>query len=89
MLIGYMRVSTSEQNLALQPDALEDAGCGRLYQDTCSGAVRERHRDPAWVSPEKRNELSVPLLPEPHTRQPRPARRSRRQEWHIMRQVTH
>jgi DNA invertase Pin-like site-specific DNA recombinase len=42
MLVGYMRVSTSEQNLALQRDALEDAGCERLYEDTCSGSVTER-----------------------------------------------
>jgi hypothetical protein len=39
MLVGYMRVSTSEQNLALQRDALEGAGCERLYEDTCSGSV--------------------------------------------------
>ena len=42
MLVGYMRVSTAEQNLALQRDALEDAGCERLYEDTCSGAVIDR-----------------------------------------------
>jgi len=42
MLVGYMRVSTSEQNLALQRDALESAGCERLYEDTCSGSVTER-----------------------------------------------
>ncbi len=37
-----MRVSTTEQNLALQRDALEGAGCARLYEDTCSGAVTDR-----------------------------------------------
>lgn len=42
MLVGYMRVSTAEQNLALQRDALEGAGCERLYEDTCSGAVTDR-----------------------------------------------
>ena len=42
MLVGYMRVSTSEQNLALQRDALEGAGCNRLYEDTYSGAVTDR-----------------------------------------------
>ena len=42
MLVGYMRVSTAEQNLALQRDALEGAGCDRLYVDTCSGAVTDR-----------------------------------------------
>ena len=42
MLVGYMRVSTAEQNLALQRDALGAAGCERIYEDTCSGAVIER-----------------------------------------------
>lgn len=42
MLIGYMRVSTSEQSLDLQHDALERAGCERLFEDVCSGAVQER-----------------------------------------------
>ena len=42
MLVGYMRVSTSEQNLSLQRDALEGAGCERLFEDTCSGAVADR-----------------------------------------------
>jgi DNA invertase Pin-like site-specific DNA recombinase len=41
VLIGYMRVSTAEQNLALQRDALLSAGVapGRVYEDTCSGTV--------------------------------------------------
>ncbi len=42
VLVGYMRVSTADQNLALQRDALESAGCERLYEDTCSGAVTDR-----------------------------------------------
>ena len=42
MLVGYMRLSTAEQNLALQRDALESAGCERLYEDTCSGPITER-----------------------------------------------
>ena len=42
MLVGYMRVSTAEQNLDLQRDALISAGCERLYEDTCSGAMTDR-----------------------------------------------
>jgi DNA invertase Pin-like site-specific DNA recombinase len=42
MLIGYARVSTQEQTLALQQDALTKAGCGKLFTDTISGAKSER-----------------------------------------------
>ena len=40
-LIGYARVS-SAQDLALQLDALEHAGCERVYQDVGSGSIRAR-----------------------------------------------
>ncbi len=43
MLIGYMRVSTAEQSLNLQRDALERARCERLFEDVASGACKERH----------------------------------------------
>lgn len=42
MLIGYMRVSTGEQNLDLQRDALERIGCERIFEDVCSGRATER-----------------------------------------------
>jgi DNA invertase Pin-like site-specific DNA recombinase len=43
MRIGYARVSTDEQNLRLQLDALRDAGCERVYRDDGISAVaRER-----------------------------------------------
>ena len=40
--IGYARVSTLDQNLALQEDALKEAGCQQIYIEQMSGAVTER-----------------------------------------------
>ncbi len=42
MLVGYARVSTQEQTLDLQRDALEKAGCERVFTDTISGSKAER-----------------------------------------------
>lgn len=42
MLIGYARVSTVDQNLDLQRNALTEAGCERIFIEQMSGAVRDR-----------------------------------------------
>lgn len=43
MLIGYARVSTQEQNLDLQIEALTKAGCQKVFDDKSSGSHAERH----------------------------------------------
>ena len=41
-MIGYARVSTKDQNPGLQIDALQEAGCKKIYIDRMSGATEKR-----------------------------------------------
>ncbi|MDD4976212.1 MAG: recombinase family protein [Bacteriovorax sp.] len=42
MIIGYARISTSDQNFALQLDALKKAGCEKVFKETVSGDKSEK-----------------------------------------------
>ena len=42
MIFGYARVSTTDQNLDLQIDALNKFGCEKIYQEKVSGSLKDR-----------------------------------------------
>ena len=42
MKIGYARISTKEQNLDLQTDALKQDGCEKIYTEVMSGTKADR-----------------------------------------------
>lgn len=42
MKIGYARVSTDDQTVALQVDALIAAGCDKVFEEVASGARSDR-----------------------------------------------
>ena len=42
MLVGYARVSTGDQNLDLQQDALREAGCEKLFTDVGLGIANRQ-----------------------------------------------
>lgn len=62
MLIGYARVSTTDQNLDLQTDALRAAGCAHLFTDTVSGATVDRPGDTLVIWKLDRLGRSLPHL---------------------------
>lgn len=58
-LIGYARVSTGEQNLDPQTDALTAAGCTRIFTDRASGALAERPQLAAALDYARRGDALV------------------------------
>ena len=42
MRIGYARVSTPDQSLAVQLEALQQSGCTKIFQEVASGAQAEQ-----------------------------------------------
>lgn len=59
MLIGYARVSTEEQDTALQRDALTAAGCERLFEETASGSRIDRAQLQAAIEFARRGDTIV------------------------------
>lgn len=58
-LIGYARVSTSDQELSLQTTALKQAGCDRIYSEHASGAKTDRPELAAALSYMREGDMLV------------------------------
>jgi DNA invertase Pin-like site-specific DNA recombinase len=59
MHIGYARVSTKEQHLDLQLDALKSTGCEMIYPETASGAKAERQELDRLLSQVRKGDVIV------------------------------
>lgn len=59
MKIGYARVSTDDQNLDLQHDALKEAGCEQLYSEHISSGKKERPELHACLKALRANDVLV------------------------------
>ena len=59
MKIGYARVSTHDQNQELQTDALEQAGCKKIFSDKLSGAIASRPGLDAALNYARQNDCFV------------------------------
>lgn len=61
MLIGYVRVSTNDQNTDLQRNALNCAGCELIFEDKISSAMGVRHYN--WLLKINKFCIVVMILP--------------------------
>ena len=59
MIIGYARVSTDDQNLDAQTDALKAAGAERIFADKISGSKRDRPELDAMLDQLRRGDVVV------------------------------
>jgi DNA invertase Pin-like site-specific DNA recombinase len=59
MKIGYARVSTKDQSLNLQKDALEKAGCKKIYSEQVSGAKIEREKLDEMIKQVRKGDIIV------------------------------
>lgn len=59
MKIGYARVSTKEQNLSLQIDALTKEGCQKVYQEKITGTSKNRPQLEALLSQLREGDVVV------------------------------
>ncbi len=59
MKIGYARVSTKDQNLNLQKDALKKAGCKKIYSEQVSGARIERKQLDEMIKQVRKGDIIV------------------------------
>lgn len=59
MIIGYARVSTREQNLRMQLDALHAAGCEKIYEEKVSGAAKDRPQFEAMLENARKGDTIV------------------------------
>jgi DNA invertase Pin-like site-specific DNA recombinase len=60
MKIGYARVSTKDQSLDLQKDALEEAGCKKIYSEHISGAKTERPQLNEMINHLREGDVATP-----------------------------
>ena len=63
MRIGYARVSTKEQNLNLQIEALEKAGCEIIFRETISGATKVRPELDKMIAQFRKGDELVVIIP--------------------------